>query len=77
MVETAIHSSIPTAVGMTAARMVHLRLFVSFRMVRRVVEQGQWFKKNSMTHTAVTQVQPFAVRSACISDRLVGGGKVP
>lgn len=43
---------------------IHLRLPVSFFMVKSVVEQGQCIRQNSTTHTAVTQVHPFWVSSA-------------
>ena len=53
------HSSNPTAVGRTAEKTVHFQLPVSFQMVQQVVEQGQWNRENTMTHSAVTQVHPF------------------
>ena len=56
--DTAIHRATPSAVGSRADNAVHLKLPVSFFIVRRVVEQGQWHRENSMTHRAVIAVQP-------------------
>lgn len=49
----------PKAVGSKKENTVHRKLLVSFQMVQQVVEQGQWNRENTMTHKAVTQVQPF------------------
>ena len=49
----------PMAVGSAAERMVQSQLPVSFLMVRRVVEQGQWKREKRMVQRAVVQVQPF------------------
>lgn len=54
-----MHSATPTAVGMAAAAAVHLRLPVSFFIVRSVVEHGQWQSEKSIMLTAVVHVQPF------------------
>ena len=64
-----IHMVIPTMVGAIKATKVHLTLPVSFFMVRRVVEQGQWNSENSMVFTAVNMVQPFSTKSSFISAR--------
>ena len=55
-----IHDAIPIAVGTAAAIAVHFRLPVSFLIVRRVVEQGQWNSENNTVHAAVIQLQPFS-----------------
>ena len=60
--ETAPHSKMPASVGMHHAASVHFQLPVSLRMVRQVVEQGKWNSRNSSIQSAVTGVQPFAVK---------------
>lgn len=57
-----MHSAAPIAVGITKASAAHLRLPVSFFIVIRVVEQGQWKREKLITHRAVTQLQPFSAR---------------
>ena len=57
----------PTAVGIIKESTVHLKLFVSFFIVIRVVEQGQCIREKSMVLTAVIQVQPFADSNALSS----------
>ena len=52
----------PASVGMHHAASVHFQLPVSLRMVRQVVEQGKWNSRNSSIQSAVTGVQPFAVK---------------
>ncbi len=64
-------------VGSRNARTVHLRLPVSFFMVRRVVEQGQCIREKSMVQIAVTQVQPFATNNVFISARLSSSKMLP
>ena len=54
-------------VGIRIARAVHLRLPVSFFMVKIVVAQGQWNRENSITEIAVFIVQPFAIKSSLIA----------
>ena len=49
---------------------VHLRLPVSFFIVRQVVEQGQCISENSITLTAVIHVQPLAISRFLSSARL-------
>ena len=75
--DTRKQRSIPAAVGMRKDAAVHLRLAVSLCIVMQVVEQGQCIRENSMVHTAVTGVQPFAVSRVCISDRLPISVSVP
>lgn len=48
----------PQTVGTANETRVHFQDFVSFLMVRQVVEQGQCMMEKSMTEIAVTQVQP-------------------
>lgn len=50
--------------GIIAARAVHLRLPVSFFIVKSVVEQGQCISENRMKQSAVTDVHPFCVKSS-------------
>lgn len=57
-----LHRVIPQAVGMKKARAIHFRLPVSFRMVRRVVEQGQWNREKRIRFNAVRQVHPLAAK---------------
>ena len=49
----------PQKVGMRKAASVQRRLSVSFRMVSRVVAQGQCIRKNRAVQSTVVQVQPF------------------
>ena len=60
------HTAQPARVGITNAAAVHFQLPVSFFTVRSEVEQGQCISENKIVHTAVTQVQPFAVNSSPI-----------
>ena len=60
---------IPVRVGIKSATKVHFMLSVSFFMVSRVVEQGQWNKENRIVFTAVSVVQPFAIKRLFISAR--------
>ena len=53
----------PTQVGSRKDNPVHFRLPVSFLMVRQVVAQGKWNKKNKQVHRAVVVVQPLATSS--------------
>lgn len=64
------HSVMPMRVGVIRETRVHLRLPVSFFMVRQVVAQGQCIRENSSMDTAVVQLQPFCSSSALSSDRL-------
>ena len=57
------HTAIPIPVGRRKARTVHFQLPLSLWMVMQVVEQGQCTREKSMVHTAVSQVQPWAVRT--------------
>ena len=63
--------------GMSKEAAVHLRLWVSFLMVMRVVEQGQCIREKSMVHTAVSQVQPFSTNSEWRAVRLSISSKLP
>ena len=58
------HSMSPHTVGMIAAAAVHFQLPLSFFIVRQVVEQGQCIRENTITHRAVTQVQPLSTSRA-------------
>lgn len=72
-----LHTMTPHTVGISAARAVHLTLPVSFFMVRSVVAHGQCIRKNTIVHSAVTQVQPFSVKRCCISARLQSSVRLP
>ena len=61
------HAARPNNVGRRKARIVHLRLPVSFFIVKSVVEHGQCITLNSTKHTAVFMLHPFAISSARIS----------
>ena len=69
--------SIPVTVGTVTETSVHLRLRVSFLIVKHVVPQGQCIRENSMTQTAVTQVQPWPARSVWSSERLCRSVREP
>ena len=56
------HIVIPVTVGTKKEIPVHLRLWVSFFMVKHVVLQGQCISEKSITQIAVCHVQPFATR---------------
>ena len=57
------HSVIPMIVGVSMETRVHLRLPVSFFIVKQVVAQGQCIRENSSMETAVVQLQPFCTSS--------------
>ena len=54
-----MHITKPAARGIKNAAAVHLRLPVSFFIVKREAAQGKWFIEKSIVHTAVDAVQPF------------------
>ena len=58
-------------------RAVQRRLPVSLRMVRQVVEQGQWNRQRIMVETAVQTVQPFDTSSSCSSGRVPVSARTP
>ena len=60
--EMTAHITSPVTVGMTIAAAVHFHEPVSFFMVRHDVEHGKWQSMNTITHSAVTHVQPFRPR---------------
>lgn len=71
---TMAQMTIPQAVGIKNESAVHLKLPVSFLIVRQVVAHGKCMREKSMVHTAVTQVHPFAsssVRSSARFDRSI------
>ena len=63
------HTTIPVTVGTRKEATVHFTLWVSFFIVRQVVEQGQCIRENSMVLTAVIQVQPWLTRRSLSTDR--------
>ena len=65
------HNMMPTAVGRIKARAVHLRLPVSFFIVRHVVPQGKWKRQSIATLRAVSGVQPHEVSTLASSDKLL------
>ena len=72
-----MQNSTPTTVGKTAASAVHFQLWVSLRMVSRVVEQGQCIREKSMVEPAVIQVHPWSKNRAFSSSRLSMDTKLP
>ena len=66
---------IPNTVGSTKARAVHLRLPVSFFIVIRVVEQGQWKSIKITVQIAVKGVQPFVINTSLAADKEVISAK--
>ena len=52
---------IPHKVGMIIAKNVHFQLFVSFFIVKQVVEQGKCIKQKIIVQSAVNQVQPLLI----------------
>ncbi len=67
----------PRAVGRAKDSSVQRRLFVSWYMVIRVVEQGQWNRENARVQAAVTQVQPCPASSSFNAGRLSGSDRIP
>lgn len=57
----------PITVGSSIAIPVHLKLPVSFFIVRQVVEQGQCIKKIIIVQIAVIMFQPLAIKIFLIS----------
>ena len=51
----------PITLGNRKATAVHLRLPVSFFMVRQVVEQGQWKREKIAMQAAVLNVHPWEI----------------
>ena len=64
-------------VGLAKARSVSFKLLVSFFIVRRVVEQGQWNSIKTMVLIAVTVVQPFSKNNARICESPLSVARVP
>lgn len=64
------HTIKPVNVGTKMDTAVHLRLRVSFFIVRQAVEQGQCISENSIVLTAVIQVQPLPTSSCFNSHKL-------
>ena len=62
--------TIPRIVGIAAAANMHPMLPVSFFMVSRVVEQGQWNREKITVLRAVITVQPLFSRSCLSAGRL-------
>lgn len=56
------HKTKPKTKGITQERKVHLKLPVSFFMVKIVVAQGQWNNEKTRKFKAVIRVQPFSVK---------------
>lgn len=71
------HSTIPQTVGTRKDITVHLRLPDSFRIVRRVVVQGQCIREKSMVLTAVIQVQPLFTSNSLSCARLSNSRRLP
>lgn len=71
------HKTIPVTVGIANASAVHFTLCVSFLIVMHVVPHGQCMSENSITHTAVTHVQPWHMKSECKLERLLYSVSIP
>ena len=71
------HMIMPVTVGTAKETSVHLRLWVSFFIVRHVVPHGQCISEKSITQTAVSQVQPWLISSVCSCARLLKSIRVP
>ena len=71
------HSTIPQTVGTRKDITVHLKLPYSFRIVRRVVVQGQCIREKSMVLTAVIQVQPLFTSNSLSCARLSNSRRLP
>lgn len=67
---TTKHTSKPIVVGTAKETAVHLRLCVSFFIVKQVVEHGQCSKENSIVQTAVSQVQPLLMSNSLSAEML-------
>ena len=52
----------PSASGSRTDIAVHFTLFVSFHIVKSVVEQGKWNIENIQVQIAVVTVHPLSVR---------------
>lgn len=63
------HAANPIIVGTSMETAVHLRLCVSFFMVRQVVEHGQCISENSITLIAVIHVHPLSISNCFNSVR--------
>ena len=59
-----MHKETPITVGRRKASAVHFMLPVSLRIVKQVVEHGQWNSENTAMQMAVFMVQPWAVKRA-------------
>lgn len=56
---------------------VHFHDFVSFFIVKQVVEHGQCIKENSITDMAVIKVQPLSTNNVFNSVKLEKSVRVP
>lgn len=57
------HNVIPQIVGIKIDKSVHLRLPVSFLIVRHVVEHGQCIREKSIVQIAVNVVHPLSTNN--------------
>lgn len=71
------HTTIPVTVGTRKEAIVHFTLWVSFFIVRQVVEQGQCIRENNMVLTAVIQVQPWLTNRSLSTDRSLISSRLP
>ena len=67
----------PMIVGTRKETKVHLLLFVSFFIVRRVVPQGKCIKEKSIVQMAVFIVQPLLINNEYSSSILESSIKLP
>ena len=59
----------PVKSGTTTERKTHFKALVSFQIVKIVVAQGQWKRKNIMVQRAVFGLKPFSEKRAAVSER--------
>lgn len=71
------HTRIPITVGSRKASKVHLKLPVSLRIVRQVVEHGQCIRQKSMVEIAVIEVHPWDNRRDFSSVKLPNSKRLP
>lgn len=77
MLANARQITTPIIVGIIKETAVHLRLPVSFLIVKSVVEQGQCINENSIVLIAVIQVHPLSTKSCFKLSRLSNSKMVP
>ena len=67
----------PVIVGTKKEINVHLKLWVSFFIVKHVVLHGQCISENNITHTSVSHVHPLDTYRFLSSDILSNSNILP